>query len=160
MEPEIIPIAVALIRKTDSNGIFWLGRNQKEDGLLKFVVSQPMERKSLREAITEEVAWEFDLDRSKDFLVSNMAQLNYDFPASVPAVKNAQPLKVTFYNVEIYRRSVRQQLDDDPRSTWLSSTEIWDGKTASGLRLDPFMHQLITKSEVIRAWETSTGIAE
>ena len=160
MEPEIIPIAVALIRKIDSNGIFWLGRNQKADGLLKFIVSQPMERKSLRESITEEIAWELDLDRSKDFLVSNMAQLNFDFPASVPAVKDAQPLKVTFYNVELYRRSVRQQLEDDPRSTWLSSTEIWDGKTEAGLRLDPFMHQLITKSEVIRAWETSTGIAD
>ena len=160
MAPEILPIAVALIRKTDSNGIFWLGRNQKPDGMLKFVISEPLERKSLRESITEEVAWELDLDRSKDFLVSNMAQLNYDFPASVPAVKNSHPLKVTFYNVEIYRRSVRERLDDDPNSTWLSSTEIWDGKTANGQRLDPFMHQLITKSEVIRAWETSTGVSE
>jgi len=160
MESETIPIAVALIRKTDDNGIFWLGRTQKDNGLLKFVVGQPLARNSLREAITEAVAWELDLDRSKDFLVSNMAQLNYDFPASVPAVKNNQPLKVTFYNVEIYRRSVRKQLDEDPRSTWLSSTEIWDGQTANGQRLDPFMHQLITRSEVIRAWETSTGIPE
>ena len=160
MEPEIIPIAVALIRKTESNGIFWLGRNQKAGDLLKFIVSQPLAGKSLRESITEEIAWELDLDRSKDFLVSNMAQLNFDFPESVPAVKNAQPLKVTFYNVELYRRSVRQQLDDDPRSTWLSSTEIWDGRAENGLRLDPFMQQIITRSEVIRAWETSSGISE
>lgn len=157
MEAEIIPIAVALIRKIDDNGIFWLGRKKQIDGLLKFVIGQPMPRKSLRESITAEVAWEFELNRSRDFLVSNMAQLNFDFPESVPAVKNAQPLKVSFYNVEIYRRSVMQQLDGDPQNVWLTSNEIWDGQTADGQRLDPFVHQLITRSEVIRSWETSAG---
>lgn len=157
MDNETIPIAVALIRKIDKDGLLWLGRKKQADGLLTFVVGQAMQRKSLRESITAEVAWEFDLDRSKDFLVSNMAQLNFDFPESLPAVKNAQPLKVSFYNIEIYRRGVTQQLDDDPRNQWLTSNEIWDGHTADGQPLDPFVHQLITRSEAIRSWETSTG---
>ena len=157
MDKEIIPIAVALIRKNDANGTCWLGRRKQADGLLTFVIGQAMPRKSLRESITAEVAWEFDLDRGKDFLVSNMAQLNFDFPESVPAVKNAQPLKVSFYNIEIYRRGVLRELDEDSQNQWLTSTEIWDGQAVDGQRLDPLVHQLITRSEAIRSWETSTG---
>jgi hypothetical protein len=154
---ETILLSVALIRKLGDQGIRWLGRRNEATGLLKFVIGQPTGAESLREVVTQAVAWEMGLDRKHDFLVSSMAQLNFNFRDSVPAVRGGQPLKVSFYNIEIYRRGVMKNLDDDPRNVWLTSEEIWDGRSEDGQRLDPLVQQLVSQSQVIRSWESSAG---
>ncbi len=155
---ETILLSVALVRKLDDRGgVLWMGRKNPATGSLKFVVGQPSGPESLREAVTEAIVWELGLDRKKDFIVSSMAQLNFDFPDSVPAVRGNQPLRVSFYNIELYRRDAMKLLDDDPNNVWLTSEEIWDGRSADGLVLDPMVQQLVTQSEVIRSWESSAG---
>lgn len=134
-----------------------MGRKNEATGLLKFVVGQPTGSESLRESVTEAIVWELGLDRKQDFLVSSMAQLNYDFPNSVEAVRGSQPLRVSFYNIEIYRRDAKQRLNDDENNVWLTSEEIWEGQSDTGHKLDPLVQQLVTQSEVIRSWESSTG---
>lgn len=156
MSTETIALSIALIRKKDDQGLRWLGRLNPATDTLKFVMAFPAEKESFRESVTKEISWELGLDRKSDFLVSNMAQLNAEFPESLPAVTNGTPLKVSFYNVEIYRRPILAALIEDEQNFWLSSEEIWAGQMSDGTkRLDAMLHQMITKSEVIRSWESS-----
>ncbi len=153
---ENIWLTVALIRKYDDGTVHWLGRLNDATETLRFVIAEREPQTSMRTSLAAEVAWQFDLDPNQDLLVSNMAQLNADFPDSVPAIQGDLPLRVSFFNVDLYRKQVRQRIAEDPQNHWLTSDEIWAGVSRQGLRIDPLIHQLITRSQVIRSWESSS----
>lgn len=158
MDPLLL--AIALIRKIDVDSesqrtTRWLARQSPVTGKLRFVVGYPENRGLMRENLMEEIGWEFGLDPKIDFVISKMAQLNYEFPDSLPIIADQVPLVVAFYNVEMYGKRARGIIDEDTQNVWLTSEEIWQAKSESGLALDPLVHQLITTSQVIRSWESS-----
>lgn len=153
---EELAIAVALIRNSTSPQASWLARQDVATGELKFVIGERLESESFRETVAREVAWEFELDRTRDFLVSNMAQMNLEFIDQLPGKFSESHVKVAFYNVEIYRRNIREQLEGDPLNFWVNSEEICDGVTRCGRRFMPIVPYLINRSEVIQYWESQS----
>lgn len=154
---ETLDLAVPLVRRFDGKLLRWMARLDPRSKLLEFLIADRIESESFRETVTREVAWELGLDRSRDFLVSNMAQMNLQHSGELPGYDEPVQAKVAFYNVEIYRSAVGQQLESDPQNYWVKSDEIWEGKTKDGLEFDPLLLFLIRKSSVIQAWESTAG---
>ena len=153
-----VSLAVTLIRSTSNQTLRWLARLNEFTMQLEFVVGERLEKESFHETAIREVAWELDLDRTRDFLVANMAQHNLEFVDQLPGWFSKNHLLVSFYNVEIYRREVLDALEQDSRNFWVTSDEICKGVTQCGCRFDPIIPYLINRSNVIQHWESSQAI--
>jgi len=150
-----VSLAVTLIRNTSAQTLRWLARLNEFTMQLEFVIGERLEKESFRETAIREVAWELELDRTRDFLVANMAQHNLEFVDQLPGWFSKNHLAVSFYNVEIYRKEVLEAIDQDSRNLWVTSGEICNGVTHCGRRFDPIVPYLIKRSDVIQHWESS-----
>ncbi|MEM7785849.1 MAG: hypothetical protein AAF623_21050, partial [Planctomycetota bacterium] len=65
-------------------------------------------------------------------------------------------VKVSFYNVEIYRRQVHEIIRSDRRNFWVTSEEICRGISVGGRQFDPLLTYLINRSNVIQSWESQS----
>ncbi len=154
---EHVSLSVALIRKTYNRSLRWLARFSPSTKQLGFVIGERLNRETFRETTIREVAWELKLDRQRDFLVSNMAQLNLEFIDRIPGHFEKSHVTVSFYNVEVYRKEVVTTLERDKANSWVTSEEICNGVTEGGRRFDPLVPYLINRSSVIQYWESSSG---
>lgn len=152
---ENICLSVALIRKSYNQSLRWLARLDPSTKQLVFVIGRRLEEESFRETTIREVAWALMLDRSRDFLVSDMAQLNLEFVDKIPGRFDKSHVLVSFYKVEVYRKEVVEALANDHHNFWVTSEEICNGKTHCGRRFDPMVPYLVNRSSVIQYWESS-----
>jgi len=148
-----LEIGVALIRKIDQQ-IRWLGKFDRRKQQVDFVIAQRLEKESWREAVTREVAWELELDRKRDFVVSNMAQLNIQMDAVLPGGFDETNIACAFYNVELYRKSAVASVNQNESFVWLTSNEICNGETEDGVELNPLVLILNEEAKVIQHWES------
>lgn len=147
-------IAVALVKNTVAPRPTWLARQQSSQAPLEFILGQRLEDESFRETVFREVAWALGLDRNRDFLVSNMAQLNLELDELLPGQDTVQKTAIQFYNVEVYRKATLESIANDPRNVWVDSQEICNGVSHEGIAFDPLITYLINRSEVIQPWES------
>jgi hypothetical protein len=151
---ELLQLAIGLIRQIDNEGHrTWLAVWDERRNCFDFVSSERIGKETFREAVTREIAWVLDVDRSS-FLVSNMAQLNLQFDATWPETNESQPIAVSFYNIDLYRRKVREDLQTREGLVWLTAKEIYAGRTVSGLSISSKLCYLINHSKVIQHWES------
>jgi len=149
-----LEIGVALIRKIDQQ-ILWLGKLNEEGSRIDFVIAERLEKESWRETIMREVAWQLEIDRRRDIVVSNMAQLNVDFETTMPGTSTALTrINCAFYNVELYRKAALEKIKQNQAFVWLTSKEICSGVTESGIALNPLVILLNEKAKVIQHWES------
>lgn len=152
-----LEIGVALIRKIDGH-IRWLGMLNDAKNLVNFVVAHRLEKESWRESVAREVAWALQLDRRREFVVSNMAQLNCKFVSALPGQSEPTKIACAFYNVELYGKSTVAKVDLSEDLIWLNSNEICNGVTDSGIPLNPLIVMLNEHARVIQHWESdATG---
>ena len=154
---EKISLSVALIRKTYNQNVRWLARLDPLASKLVIPIGPRLERESFRDTAIREVAWEFRLDRQRDFLVSSMAQKNLEFIDRIPGRAEKSHLRVSFYNVEVYLKKVVETLEKDRQNFWVTSEEICNGRTRGGRPFDPMIPYLVNRSRVIQFWESSSG---
>ena len=152
---EVVEIAIALVRRIDGEGIHWLLRDDDDAKYLNFIVAERLEGELIRETLSREVAWRWELNRKRDFVVSSMAQLNVELDAKFPGQPEMCHWKVAFVNVDIYRSAALQQLGIDPNARWVDSASIAKGSTPDGRVLDPFVINLNNQFKVVKAWETN-----
>lgn len=151
---EQLQIAIGLIRRINDEGHrSWLGVWDERGKYFDFVSAERIGKETFRETITREIAWVLDVDRSS-FLVSNMAQLNLEFEAIWPDTQEMQPLAVSFYNIDLYRRRVREELENREGLIWLTAKEIYAGQTLGGSPINAKLCYLINHSKVIQHWES------
>jgi hypothetical protein len=148
-----LEIGAALIRKIDDR-IYWLGKHDVGAVQIDFVIAERLEKEPWREAILREVAWEWNIDRKRDFIVSNMAQLNINIEVVLPGDDVETKVACAFYNVELYRKSTLEVIEQDQRHVWLTSREICEGTTTDGIPLDPLFVMLNNEAKVIQHWES------
>lgn len=148
-----LEIAVALIRRIGEQ-IHWLGKLNHADNTVDFVIAGRLEKESWRESVTREVAWELGIDRKRDFIVSNMAQLNIEMEMVLPGSTSPTEVACAFYNVELYRKATIAQFQEHEDFVWLTSNEICDGVTKSGAKLNPMILSLNSAANVIQHWES------
>ena len=144
--------SVALIQKFDDEKSQFLlklnaGRNQ-----LNFVTGERLEKESFREAISREVSWQLELERSKDFIVSNMSQLSMEYAGVLPGMTAKNKIAVAFYLVHLYGDSARSQLNDSTDCQWVNAAEICRGRTNLGTAIDPIPVHWINRWEILQAW--------
>lgn len=144
--------SVALIQHNEGDQNKMLLRWQETRDRWEFIVAERLKKESFRESITCEVAWQLDLNRKSDFLVSNMAQLSMEYVETLPN-DTTQHVAVAFYNVHIYRRTVLQSLSEDPSNRWLSAAEVCRGQTADGQHIHPRVVAWINKWSVVQPWQ-------
>jgi hypothetical protein len=165
-------ISIAFIRDFQEEKPYWLGLWDPKLRWFKFPSAVRLESESYRETITREVAWELGLDRKRDFLVSNMAQLNHQFIGQIPesaqrevageenltaAVGSSEScnIVVAFYPIHLYGKQARQIISGRDDVRWLTSDEICAGRTDNHKLIDPFQFDLIQRTRVIQHWEST-----
>ena len=144
--------SVALIQQSEVNQTKMLLRWKENQNLWKFIIADRLNRESFRESVTREVAWQLNLNRESDFLVSNMAQLSMEYIETQPD-KSQKHIAVAFYTIHIYGQSVRESLSEDQSNRWLSAAEVCQGKTTSGQTIHPRVVSWINKWNVVRPWQ-------
>lgn len=150
---EKLEIGIALVRKLDSQ-IKWLGKIDRTIKQVDFIMARRLERESMRESVLREVSWELDIDRRRDIVVSNMAQLNLDFETTLLGDGEPSIVSCAFYNVELYRKTVVQLIEEKEDFIWMTSAEICSGTTDDGMELNPLMVELNNQAKVIQPWES------
>ena len=148
-----LEVGVPLIRKI-SDRVEWLGRINRSKQQIEFLMANRLEKESWRDAIMRDVAWELDLDRKLDMLVSKMAQLHLEFDAVLPGQVDSTRVICAFYNIEFYRKSAKAKVEANQDFIWLTSTEICAGVTDEGMPIDPLLLFLNGRAQVIQHWET------
>jgi hypothetical protein len=151
---EKIELAVALIRSTESGSLRWLVKHGTNGEKPSLIIGNRLERETFRETVTREVGWELNLDRKRDFLVSSMAQMNLEFTDRLPGHSETSHIAASFYNVEVYRSQVLEQLRADDTCFWIDSAAVCDGVTRQGQILNPIVPYLVNRSSVIQHWES------
>jgi len=144
-----LEIGVALIRRIEQQ-IQWLGIHNVAKQQIDFVIAHRLEKESWRDSVTREVAWHLDVDRNRDIVVSNMAQLNVEFEATLPGEVDPTHIACAFYNVQLYRKEVREKVEQTESYLWLSVEEILAGETKSGIAISPLLMLLNGHAKVIR----------
>ena len=150
---ETVEIAVGLVRSSHKPGL-WLGKFNPALSHIEFVIANRLQKESFRETIIREIAWELGLDREKDFIVSNMAQLNCDFQATLPNQHHPSHILCSFYNVDLYRKQSLESVEKRNDLHWLDSVELCDGTTDTGISVCPLFVLLNQQAKVIQRWES------
>lgn len=148
---EKIFLSIALVQITHNGRTKWL-LDERPDGL-GFIAGDRLERESFRETVIREVAWQLDLDRTKDFIVSNMAQISVEFVEAKPHEFHEQHFALAFYNVYLSKRDVIVKLTEDPSKAWVTAAEICAGTSSDGRRIQSDVVSWINKYEVVRPWQ-------
>ncbi len=147
-------LAIALIRSTESGSLRWLVKHGNSGEKPSLIIADRLEKESFRETVAREISWELNLDRKRDFLVANMAQMNLEFIDRLPGYTEESHIVAAFYNVEIYRAKVLEQLQGDDSCFWIDSAAVCDGVTRQGQILNPIVPYLVNRSSVIQHWES------
>jgi hypothetical protein len=143
--------SVALIQKFEAEKSRFLLKRQPAQHYWKFIVADRLNKESFRESTIREVAWQLDLQRKTDFLVSNMAQLSIEFIESL-SENTHRHVAVAFYNVHLYRRTVLESLLQDRSVRWVTAAELCRGVTADGQAIDTRVVKWINDWDVVQPW--------
>lgn len=150
---ETLQIAIALVRRYDQHqNLQWLSLWDSRQKHFDFIWGTRLEKESFRETVTREVAWQLDINRN-EFLVSNMAQLNFEMIDQLPGDSTERPIAVSFYPVDLYRRKTREKLEQREGMAWLTSSDLYRAQTSNGSSICPRLLYLIEKSQVIQMRE-------
>ena len=145
--------SVALFKKLIGDSAAYLVWRTAVESPWQFIVGSRLGRESFRETAIREVAWQLNLDRTKDFIVSSMAQLSKESFDAIDSSGRTVHLAVAFYPVYVYREEVFAVLDLSPGLRWVSSAEVCAGNTRDGEAIDPQVVAWIKKWDILPAWQ-------
>lgn len=145
--------SVALIQKIEEEKSLFLVKANAERNQLEFVIGERLEKESFREAVTREVSWQLDLERKRDFIVSNMAQLSMEYTGTLPGAVTESQIAVAFYLVHLYGNSARSKFIESTTTQWITAAEICQGYTSSGGEIDPIAVYWINRWGILQAWQ-------
>lgn len=144
--------SVALAHQLEGDKSKLLLRWQADQNCWMFIVADRLNKESFRESVTRELAWQLNLNRKTDFLVSNMAQLSMEYVETMPDASQRH-IAVAFYNVHIYRKNILEYLSRDSACRWLSAAEVCRGRTTDEQTIHPRVVNWINKWSVVQPWQ-------
>jgi hypothetical protein len=145
--------SIGLIPKFVDDSTLWLARWRDRHSVFECGRGNRLGKESFRECIDREVGWALGLNRERDFLVANMAQLNLEFPAVLPGDSELSHVAVAFYVVNLYGKAAWQQVESDPENQWLTGRELHRGRTRLGRPISQLLTFLLKRSDVIHEWD-------
>ena len=144
--------SVALVQQFEDDKNKLLLKWQASQNCWMFIVADRLNKESFRESVTREVAWQLNLKRESDFLVSNMAQLSMEYVETM-SDGSSRHIAVAFFNVHIYRRNLLESLNQDPTCRWMTAAEVCRGVTTDGQTIHPRIVSWINKWSVVQPWQ-------
>lgn len=117
-----------------------------------FIVGDRLEQESFRETILREVAWKFELDRKKDFLVAHMPLLSVETIEATEDSYEETHYKVEFYPIHLYRKQAIREISKKTEFKWFTCREICSGQTDDGTPIDAQLVRWLNKWHVIQPW--------
>jgi hypothetical protein len=149
---QTVELGLALIRERGDSESMWLTQASPSQPMLSFISGNRLEGESFRETVSREVAWQLDLDRNREFLVANMAQIDLEFEGTVPGQEGLLRLHVAFYSVDLYRRIARERIANRKDLVWVPSSTLCQAERFGNWLINPFHQSLIQRSKVIESW--------
>ena len=143
--------SVVMIPRVTEDRTEWFSVWNSEEGHFDFVTGVPSQHESFRACATRVVSESLGL-HTRDFLVSNMAQLNLQYVAVLPGSPAESQVIVSFYHVNLYRKGSRLVSHNHPTGKWLTAPELLDGRTRDDHDVCPTTTALLTRSQVIQRW--------
>lgn len=147
-----LALTIGLVQKMEMGQLLLLLQWNQRLRQWKFVAGQRIERESFREAISREVAWQLDLDRSRDFVVASVPQLSVETLEAVPGEDRDVLMFVEFYCIHLYGKSAVEKVEQDPNLKWFSCSEVCQGFTDDGITIDPAIVAWLNKWQVVQPW--------
>ena len=145
--------SVALIQKIEKDQSQFLLKFNSEKTKLDFVSGERLEKESFREAVTREISWQLELERDKDFLVSNMAQLSMEYTGILPGAYDEKQIAFAFYLVHLYGKSARSKIESTCYTKWITAAEICEGRTRSGISIAEIPVHWINRWSILQSWQ-------
>ncbi|HMO14080.1 MAG TPA: hypothetical protein PKD64_00545 [Pirellulaceae bacterium] len=145
-------LAIGLIQRIEAERLLLLLQWHEVDKLWRFIVAEQLQAESPREALRREIAWQLNLDRNRDFLVANMAQLVTEASEQPDGEGPIQILKLAFFPVHLYSRRAIQQISHNPSVRWFSSLEVLSGKPILGGQVDPRVSAWLQRWKIVQPW--------
>ena len=142
--------AVAML-PADAERTRWLCLLDPNRNQLEFVTGEPQRDESFRECVQRESCDALGL-APRELLVASVAQINLDVHDVLPGDFEASHITVAFFLVHPYRNVARQKVNAHPQAYWLSGRELLEGADEDVTSVDPILHYLLRRSEVIQAW--------
>lgn len=143
--------SIALLRHPEQLEELWLAYWDAKFQHYNFVTAERLETDSFRECLDREIAWQLELRRNKDYLISSMARLHLDL--ELPEDKSEEDAElqpaVEFYIVDLYGRAGRATIEANSNLRWLSGKEVLSGATADGKPVAPGLVTLLKMADVI-----------
>ena len=146
-------VSVALISRFEGDRSQWLVRWQPRGKCYDLVKGRRLDQESFRETIDREVGWQLGLSRDRDYLVSNMAQLNLEFVDTLPGETEPQHVAVAFYPVHLYGRDARTKIEEDRDNCWITADELLRGQSDGRPKISPVTRHLLRRADVIAPWQ-------
>ncbi|MCG6154858.1 hypothetical protein [Rubinisphaera margarita] len=141
--------SVALVRHPEEDEKRWLTLWNERRGQHEMIAANRLEQESFRECLDREIAWQLDLRRGKDYIISSMARLHIEQELELPGDSVAQPYIIEFFVTDPYGKTANAALEEQSNTRWLKATEILDGKTETGEPVDPRLVYLLDRFELI-----------
>ena len=119
--------AIALVRGWFGKSQRWLV-HQRPETEWTLIETDRLEQESFREAISREIAWQLNLRRDKDYIVSSVPRLHLEMPAESRKTCGGVELPtvdvIEFYLVELFGRAARDTLDRNPDIDWWEADQL------------------------------------
>lgn len=129
--------AIALVRGWIDNASKWLVIQDAHAEQYRLVEASRIEEESFRESIDREVAWQLELTRGKDYIVSSVPRLHLEIPIEIAHGCSGELEQrvdvVEFYLVELYGQKAKQTLLENTRIKWWSPEEILNETATHGI---------------------------
>lgn len=141
--------SIALIRHHEQPEQHWLAFWKESEQHFSFVVAERLEKESWRECLDRDLAWELNLRRGKDYLISSMARLHFEEATVDRESSEPAKLEIEFYVVDPYGKAGRAAFDSLPDARWLSNDELRSGRSTDGKEIDSWLVELLRKADLL-----------
>ncbi len=142
-----IELSIAMVRHPKQLD-HWLLRTSHRVGELRLIQAKRLERESFRLAIDRELAWELELRRGKDYIVSSVPRLHLDTSICFPDQESASEYAVEFYVTDLWGKAALAAINADDGNRWVSNHELRNGLEGD-CRLNEVQHSLLAAADVI-----------
>lgn len=139
--------SIALIRRIQNEQAEWLAVWHDQRQQFEFIRSEILEGDSFRECLDREIAWELQLDRGRDYVISSVARLHAEIP--VDEAGDDECHVVEFFVTELYGSHSREAVNATPRAVWLTTAEVLAGQSMDGRPVDPLLVDWLKHADVI-----------
>ena len=139
--------SIGMIRHPDFPEQKWLGSWNPSAGQFSFVFAEKIGNDTFRECLDREIGWLLPLRRGRDYLISSMARIHLETEL-ITRPGSSDAFVVELFVVDLYGKQSLASINQADELSWLTVSELIQGKTNEDLPIAPTLVQLLRKGSV------------